>query len=492
MTLFFARTSQCQQVLESVVARKHLSVDTTIYVTNTSAKKQERVKIRRELDLAAIEKTDTKEISDTIQKCNIEEAVKIMERCIQGATLKSNRQNKRAQPWFNQECYKARKHTMIALKKALSTQTVEHLQRYNVSRREYKNVIKRTKENFQEEEERKRIEEAEQQWYKAVSPRQPRFPKDIPMTVWENHFRNVLHNRETRPKLEHINKDVVSFTVAEVEQAMHAAKMKKACGPDKIFNEHLKITATYFKEIWTAIYNKCLEEGKVPENWRCATLKVLYKGKGNIGDPNSYKGIALECAPFKILTSLITKRLYKLTEDAIPEAQFGFTKGKSTLQAVKCLQEHIEEALNKQKGKLHAVFIDYTKAFDLVNRTMLIDKLENITRKNYITRLLRNIMESNYVQIDDNLDRSQPLEQPNGVLQGDPLSPLLFNIATSDVYKDIEADNVKIYAYAVDMVILSTDIENLQTAFNHLKEWANKNELLLNENKSHNDVQERR
>ncbi|KAJ4433004.1 hypothetical protein ANN_15261 [Periplaneta americana] len=49
-----------QQVLESVVARKHLPVDTTMYVTNAPAKKQERVKIRRELDLAAIEKTDTK------------------------------------------------------------------------------------------------------------------------------------------------------------------------------------------------------------------------------------------------------------------------------------------------------------------------------------------------------------------------------------------------------------------------------------------------
>lgn len=92
--------------------------------------------------------------------------------------------------------------------------------------------------------------------------------------------------------------------------------------------------------------------------------------------------------------------------------------------------------------------------------------------------------QANYVQIDDNIDRSQPLEQTNGVLQGDPLSLLLFNIATSDVYKDIEADNVKIYAYADDMVILSTDIEDLQTAFNQLKEWANKNELLLNEKKT--------
>ena len=41
-------------------------------------------------------------------------------------------------------------------------------------------------------------------------------------------------------------------------------------------------------------------------------------------------------------------------------------KGKSTLHAVKCLKEEIEDALTHPRDKLLAVFVDFTKAFDLI------------------------------------------------------------------------------------------------------------------------------
>lgn len=69
-----------------------------------------------------------------------------------------------------------------------------------------------------------------------------------------------------------------------------------------------------------------MKKGTIPEMWRHATLKVLYKGKGDAGNPNSYRGIALECTAFKILTSLLTKRLQNITRWAIPEQQFEFVK----------------------------------------------------------------------------------------------------------------------------------------------------------------------
>ena len=69
-----------------------------------------------------------------------------------------------------------------------------------------------------------------------------------------------------------------------------------------------------------------------------------------------------------------------------------------------------------------------------------------MTGQTHLTKIIRHILNSNFVQIDDNIDRSDLIEQTNGVLQGDPLSPLLFNIETSDITKAIHTDNVKIYA----------------------------------------------
>ena len=106
------------------------------------------------------------------------------------------------------------------------------------------------------------------------------------------------------------------------------------------------------------------------------------------------------------------------------------------------------------------------------------EKVVKITGDTHITRLLRNILARNFITIDDTIS-SEPIEQTNGVLQGDPLSPLLFIIATA-----VTTEGVKIYIYADAMVLLSQNPESLQTAFNKLAKWASVNDLALNETKT--------
>jgi hypothetical protein len=71
-----------------------------------------------------------------------------------------------------------------------------------------------------------------------------------------------------------------------------------------------------------------------------------------------------------------------MTENTLPDEQFSFRRGRLTLQAASCLKEDIEEGLRHPRGKLQAIFIDYTKAFDLINRTLFIEKLEVRIGKN--------------------------------------------------------------------------------------------------------------
>jgi hypothetical protein len=70
----------------------------------------------------------------------------------------------------------------------------------------------------------------------------------------------------------------------------------------------------------------------------------------------------------------------------------------------------------------------------------------------------------NFIQPDDTIAKSQALQQTDGVLQGDPLSPLLFIIATADITKAIQNEtNVKFYTYGDDMVVVTKSAESLQT-----------------------------
>jgi hypothetical protein len=86
----------------------------------------------------------------------------------------------------------------------------------------------------------------------------------------------------------------------------------------------LKDTTPTLKGVWTNLFNECLKQEKIPDAWQLATLKVLYKGKGEVSDPNAYRGIALECTAFKLLSSILKKRLYMMTENTLPDEQFGF------------------------------------------------------------------------------------------------------------------------------------------------------------------------
>jgi hypothetical protein len=141
------------------------------------------------------------------------------------------------------------------------------------------------------------------------------------MQTWETHFKGVLQVRETWPNetdLElctDINQGL--FTIEEVEKALKELKNWKACSPDQIYNEHLKDTTPTLKGVWTNLFNECL---KREDSGRLAARhsESLYEGKGDVSDPNVYRGIALECTAFKLLSSILTKRLNMMTENTLP------------------------------------------------------------------------------------------------------------------------------------------------------------------------------
>jgi hypothetical protein len=144
-----------------------------------------------------------------------------------------------------------------------------------------------------------------------------------------------------------------------------------------------------------------------------------------------------------------------------------FPSGRSIIQAMRNLVEDTESAL----CALYAVFIDYTKAPDLMNRRNLTQKLnEIISQDNTLSKIVRNILAVNYIRIDDGVTISKTLTQTNGILQGDPLKSTA--IQHSNHMKKVQS---ACYIYADDMVIAAREKNELQRAFNKLQEWAKQN-----------------
>ena len=100
---------------------------------------------------------------------------------------------------------------------------------------------------------------------------------------------------------------------------------------------------------------------------------------------------------------------------SLAEEQFGFRKGRGTLQAVQCLQNDIEAASQGQ-GTLNATFADLSKAFDTY-RDIIIAKLENlIDNQSHLYGPIKTILSENYIEIDNGIIRSRPIKQSLGIL----------------------------------------------------------------------------
>ena len=113
----------------------------------------------------------------------------------------------------------------------------------------------------------------------------------------------------------------------------------------------------------------------IPQQWATSLLVLLYKGKGATCDPNAYRGISLLCAPYKLFTKIVKQRIEEKIEPKLSNWQFGFRKQRSTADAISAVLGRAKTAIDS-KTRLFSLFVDYQKAFDSVDRSLLLRKLK--------------------------------------------------------------------------------------------------------------------
>lgn len=181
--------------------------------------------------------------------------------------------------------------------------------------------------------------------------------------------------------------------------------------------------------------NSSLTSGIFPSKLKTSIVKPLHK-KGRKMDINNYRPITLIPVISKVYEKIMHKRLIGFLNKytIINNEQNGFQKGKSTTTATFSLVKSITENIDK-KHPVTVVFLDMSKAFDLVNHNKLRDKCENYGIRGPALNWLRTYLSDRQQcvevsHIDKNLTlnsyRSRLSYNRSGVPQGSILGLLLF------------------------------------------------------------------
>ena len=96
-----------------------------------------------------------------------------------------------------------------------------------------------------------------------------------------------------------------------------------------------------------------------------------------MSDSTNFRGASLIDILNKILTGMMYNRIYKWAEDhsKFSVSQAGFRKGYSTTDNIFTLMSLGQKYLSKKGGRFYCLFVDFSKAFDRIDRKILIDSL---------------------------------------------------------------------------------------------------------------------
>ena len=218
----------------------------------------------------------------------------------------------------------------------------------------------------------------------------------------------------------------------ELTDAIRSLANGKAVGPDEVSIELFKITFNgdpALRRRLLDIVVRIWRGGEVPQQWKDAIIMILNKKKDRT-ECGNFGGISLVAHAGKILLKIIARRLSEYCERVgiLSEEQSGFRPNHSTTDMMFVIRR-LQELARKKQILLYVCFIDLTKAYDSVDRTLLWTVLARFGVQQIMISVIRQFHDGMRacVRLDDKVcSRWFAVEQ--GLRQGRVLAPLLFNI----------------------------------------------------------------
>ena len=325
-------------------------------------------------------------------------------------------------------------------------------------------------------------------------------PKEV-ATEFNKYFSNIAENLQSQIHtegqnfqnyLKNPNQNTIFLKATsniEILNTITTHIKKKGSGPHSIPHNILHLIKDIIAQPLADILNLSFQTGIYIDNLKISRVVPIFKEKGSDLSPENYRPISLLSNINKIFEKIMHKRVYEFMEEhnLIYPHQFGFRLFHSTVHALTDMTESIRGSIDKNKF-VAGIFIDLQKAFDTVDHSILLSKLDHYGIRGVANNWFRSYLSNRKQFVSINDEKSDMAPMNYGVPQGSVLGPLLFLIYINDLHNAIIYSKTCHFADDTAILYANHSLKQLQKHVNidlkHLCHWLKANKISLNAGKT--------
>jgi hypothetical protein len=278
------------------------------------------------------------------------------------------------------------------------------------------------------------------------------------------------------------------ISLKEVTCAQRAFSAKSASGPDKAYS------ATFVKSVapvlWKTIFQSFMTSKRVPVCLKANRTILLPKGPTGLEDISRWRPLSIGSTVLRLYTKILAKRLNEGTEFDI--AQKAFVGGDGVSENIVLVDTLLDKSV-REKQDLHVVFLDLSKAFDMVSHRSVERAMRRFQAPQQLIDIVADLYTGATTTVKGRNGPSGVIELRTGVKQGDALSPVLFNMVLDELWSLLPKESgtsvlgswLAGLGFADDSVLVSSSAAGMRNLLKITERFFKARGLMCNGSKSH-------
>ena len=290
--------------------------------------------------------------------------------------------------------------------------------------------------------------------------------------------------------LPHTNGQIFTLNPTTVNEVLTLINNSRetAAGYDYLSMTLIKRAASALAPLLTHVFNLSIATGVFPQPLKTARVTPIHKSGPTDLCPN-YRPVSVLVSISKLLERIVYNQLMTFINDQnlLTNSQYGFRPGRSTEAALLSFTDHVLNAFDNDEYTV-SVFLDLSKAFDTVNHSIMLHKLNHYGVRGTAHTWFHSYLSNRVQHVHLNNQSSSNLPITCGVPQGSILGPLLFLLYVNDVCQTSHI--LKYILFADDTALFHSDtnicrlINTMNIELQKIADWLSANKLTLNVKKT--------